>query len=262
VFDTPERRAQLEAKLRDLTGRIRDESVRRHYSQDMRERVYAFFGRDRGGRDRYSQQGGGGYGGGRGRTGQAPGRFAVTESLARSALFKGDNGPLPTRETVMLVAMVNHPTLLDEHFDAFEQMDLPHPDLKRLHGAVLDAMAHGVAHERGPLLEAIERSGAMPLWEKAVALVRKAREWTALETAALDDVREAFGQATALYSRVRELRRQRSSVETALAEAVESGQEQSCQHLLHVLNTISVDIANLERLEALVDGFGVSSGRG
>lgn len=48
----------------------------------------------------------------------------------------------------------------------------------------------------------------------------------------------------------------------ALAEAVEGGEEQSCQHLLHVLNAISADIANLERLEALIEGFGVSSGRG
>ena len=39
VFDTPERRAELEKTLRELTGRIRDESVRFHYQQEMRERV-------------------------------------------------------------------------------------------------------------------------------------------------------------------------------------------------------------------------------
>ena len=44
VFDTPERRAELEKTLRELTARIRDESVRFHYQQDMRERVQAFFG--------------------------------------------------------------------------------------------------------------------------------------------------------------------------------------------------------------------------
>ena len=37
VFDTPERRAELEKTLRELTARIRDESVRYHYSQEMRE---------------------------------------------------------------------------------------------------------------------------------------------------------------------------------------------------------------------------------
>ena len=48
VFDTPERRADLEKTLRELTSRIRDESVRYHYQQEMRERVHAFFGAQRG----------------------------------------------------------------------------------------------------------------------------------------------------------------------------------------------------------------------
>ncbi len=227
----------------------------------MRERVQTFFGRDRNSQQgRFSGQDRGGYGG-RGKGGQAGGRFAVSESLARSALVRTAGGLLPLRETAMLVAMVNHPALLDEYFEAFEHMNLPHPELKRLHGALLDAMAHGVAHQRDALIEAIEIAGLGGSWERAIALVRKARMWPALEDVALDDVREAFGQAAALHSRTRELREQRSSVEAALAEAVEGGEEQSCQHLLHVLNAISADIANLERLEALIEGFGVSSGR-
>ena len=257
VFDTPERRAELERTLRDLASRIRDESVRRHYSQDMRERVQAFFGRDRGQGGRFGDRD---RGNGRGRPGQAKGRLAVSDSLSRSAMVRGGALP-PLRETAMLVAMVNHPTLLDEYFDAFEHMNLPHPDLRRMHAALLDAMAHGVAHERGALIAALAGAGLEASWERAVALVKKARQWPALEDAALDDVREAFAQAAALYSRARELREQRTSVQAALAEAVEAGEEQSCQHLLHVLNTISADLANLERLEALVDGFGVSSGR-
>ena len=263
VFDTPERRAELEKSLRELTGRIRDESVRRHYQQDMRDRVQTFFGRQNSGQqNRYAGGGerGGGYGG-RGRGGPAAGRMAMTESLARSALIKGGSGPLPLREAAMLVAMVNHPVLLDDYFDAIEHMNLPHTDLRRLHAALLDAMAHGVPHEREALIASFGTAGVDDAWQRAVALVRKAREWTALETAAIDDVREAFGQAIALYSRVRELREQRASVQQALAEATERGEEQSCQNLLHVLNTISMDIANMERLEALVEGFGVSSGR-
>ncbi len=261
VFDTPERRAELEKSLRELTGRIRDESVRRHYSQDMRERVQTFFGRQNTKQqNRFSGGERGGYGG-RGRSGPAAGRMAMTESLARSALVKGGSGPVPLREAVMLVTMVNHPVLLDDYFDAIEHMNLPHPDLRRLHAALLDAMAHGVPHEREALIASFATAGVGDAWDRAVALARKAREWTALEDAAIDDVREGFGQAIALYSRVRELREQRASVQQALAEATERGEEQSCQHLLHVLNTISIDIANMERLEALVEGFGVSSGR-
>ena len=47
VFDTPERRAALEARLRDIARGIDDESVRRHYVQAFAERVAAFFPRAR-----------------------------------------------------------------------------------------------------------------------------------------------------------------------------------------------------------------------
>lgn len=263
VFDTPERRAELEKTLRELTSRIKDESVRRHYSQDMRERVQTFFGSNRQARQSErpgSQQRGAGPRGGA-RPGQAAGRFAVTESLARSALVKSSGGPLPMRETAMLVAMVNHPFLLDENFDAFEHMDLTHPELKRLHSILLDALAHGAAHERRPLVEAISQAGLEQSWERAVALVRKMGLWSTQEDAALSDVRQAFSQALALQNKARELRSQRTNVQAALAEAVESGHEQSGLHLTQVLKELSVEIANLERLEALIEGFGSLSGR-
>lgn len=255
VYDTPERRAELEARLRELVSRIRDESVRRHYQQEMRERANALFGGARQAGPRRDDTRA------RNRPGQATGRISVSESLARSALVRSGGGPLPTRETTMLVAMINHPQLLDEHFDAFEHIEMPHPDLNRLRSVVLDAMAHGAAHERSTLIAAIGAAGANAEWDRAVALVRRARQWPALEDAALDDVREAFGQTVALQSRARALREERRSLEAALAEAVETGEEQSCQHLLGALQSVSGEIANLERLEALVDGFGVLSGR-
>ena len=46
VFDTPERRAELEARLKQMTALIGDENVRRHYAQDVRERIQQFFGSD------------------------------------------------------------------------------------------------------------------------------------------------------------------------------------------------------------------------
>ena len=44
-FDTPERRAALEARLRDLARGINDDSVRRHYGQAFTERVRPSFRR-------------------------------------------------------------------------------------------------------------------------------------------------------------------------------------------------------------------------
>ena len=44
AWTTPERRAQLEAQLRQLVGRIHDASVRSHYERDIRQRFNAAFG--------------------------------------------------------------------------------------------------------------------------------------------------------------------------------------------------------------------------
>ncbi len=42
-FNTPERRAALEAKIGELSNGIRDEVVRRHYRQDLSERLHRAF---------------------------------------------------------------------------------------------------------------------------------------------------------------------------------------------------------------------------
>ena len=92
--------------------------------------MQAFFGAPHGGRRERGQNAGGrGGSGGGGR--QAAGRLAVTESLARSAMVRSGGGPLPARETAMLVAMVNHPALLDDYFTDNETYNPPADVLAR-----------------------------------------------------------------------------------------------------------------------------------
>ncbi|TJU93431.1 MAG: DNA primase, partial [Mesorhizobium sp.] len=207
VFDTPERRAELEKTLRELTSRIRDESLRYHYSQEMRERVLSFFGSQRGARqsrqDWKPGQGKAAAPGGQfAKAGS--GRMAITESLGQSALVKRGEG-MSVREATIIVALVNHPPLIDENFAHVEFLDLANADLQRLHGAILDAMAHDMANDRQAVVATIERAGCAEIWERAVGLIRRARQWPALETAALDDARDALNQALHLQRSARTL---------------------------------------------------------
>src|SRR6516162_1754773 len=43
LFETPERRAALEARLRELTAAIADEAVRKYYGNELRERLFRLF---------------------------------------------------------------------------------------------------------------------------------------------------------------------------------------------------------------------------
>jgi DNA primase len=257
VFDTPERRAELEKTLRELTSRIRDESVRYHYQQEMRERVHAFFGSTRSQPARQDGRNGGGRqgeGGQWARKGAAAGRFAVSESLARSAMVRKAGGIMPLRETVIVVALINHPGLIDEHFDVVERLDLAHPELRKLHVAAIDAVAHDAAHERAALVEALEKAGLAESWARAVELVRRARQWPALEDAAFDDAEKAFAQALHLHRSARTLHKELKAAEVALAT---DPTDENYRHLVE----IQTQFRDVQATEALIEGFGVSSGR-
>ncbi|WP_028034880.1 DNA primase [Chelativorans sp. J32] len=253
VFDTPERRAELEQTFRELANRIRDENVRRHYAQELRDRVQSFFGsasqagwKKRGG---FSSRGGA-----PGRQGAAAGRFAVSESLARSALVKKTASIMPLREAAIIVTLVNHPALIDEQFDAVEKLLLSNADLRRLHSALLDAVAHDVAHDREALTQAIAAAGLGEVLERAQALLQRANQWPALPEAAFEDAREAFLQALHLHRSAGALHRELKAAEQALAN---EPTEENYRHLVE----IQAELRNLQSAEALIEGFGVLSGR-
>ncbi|MER8382970.1 DNA primase [Mesorhizobium sp. M0142] len=261
IFDTPERRAELEKTLRELTSRIRDESLRYHYQQEMRERVQSFFGAQRGrqgrqdGRPGERFQGKGSAPGGQfARGGNAGGRTAITESLGRSALVKRGGEGMSVREATIIAALVNHPVLIDENFAHVEFLDLANSDLKRLHAAILDAMAHDMANDRDAVIATIERAGCGEIWQRAVALIKRARQWPALETAALDDARDAFSQALHLQRSARTLHKELKQAEAALAS---DPTDENYRHLVE----IQAQFRDVQATEALIEGFGVSSGR-
>ncbi len=254
VFDTPERRAELEKTLRELTGRIQDESVRFHYNQEMRDRVQGFFGAQRGSPTRPGERGQGGrHWSGRG-GGAAGARSAITESIGRSALVKRAGEVMSVREAAIMVALVNHPALIDENFAYVEFLDLANGDLRKLHAALLDALAHDLANDRAAVIETIDRAGCRDIWERAVALIRKTRQWPALENAAIEDARDAFSQALHLHRTARTLHRELKQAEAALAS---DPTDENYRHLVEV----QAQFRDVQATEALIEGFGVSSGR-
>ncbi|PRD45237.1 DNA primase [Phyllobacterium phragmitis] len=271
VFDTPERRAELEARLREITGRIGEENVRRHYAQEMRDRAQQFFGQARQGNQRGNQRGNnrngygqggygqGGYGQGaygqRGR-GAASGRLAVSESLARSSLVKSASSTStpPLRETAILLILLNHPRLIEEDFEAMAALDLEHPQLRRMHLAMLDAMAAAHLQDGVEMRQALRAAGHGEMIETLEGIVRRARVWTATERAAEEDAREALRQAVHLHQRARTLHKELRAVEAALMDD-ETGD------VFGRLVDIQNEIRKAEATEALIEGFGIPSGR-
>jgi DNA primase len=252
VFDSPERRAELEQRLREITTRILDESVRRHYQQDIRERLSSYFGsnsrkQNQDGSNRNYQP--------RSERGKAQGRMAVSDSLARSALVRGITAQPSLREASILMAVINHPSLAEEQFAAFSGLDLLNPDLRVLHNAVLDCLADQETPNRAAILARLQAKDQANILEAVEAMVRRARLWVSTDEAAIDDARQAFLQALDLHHLSRTLHKELKLAETALAS---DATEENYARMIDVQN----QMRNAQSMEALIDGFGVSSGRG
>jgi DNA primase len=257
-LDTPERRAAFEARLAAAIGHISDGRVRRHYGEQIRDRLAQFFGRAQFRdasyrRDRWTD-------GRSGRadfrntrmTGAGAGGRASSDLVRRVA---GASGMLPRREGILLLALLNHPDLLAERIEIAAGMELVNRDLKRLRSALLDVAADCQSDPEAARA-ALAARGLGDLVERLEALWTgsgRAEWWVAPEAAAIDAER-AWDHTAALHHKLVTLHRELKAAEMAL-EA-----EPSDENLAR-LSDIQAQLANAEGTEALMEGFGQASGR-
>ncbi|TKV76350.1 DNA primase [Rhizobium sp. AU243] len=269
TFDTPEKRAQLESRLRQIVAVIGDEAVRRFYQQDVRDRLNGFF------QPRFQQggsQGGnfrreGGQGAGRGFQRNASGRggamvapaSSISDRLTQSGLVRGHQTKPSLRESVLAITIVNHPELLLEEYDEIAAIDYENRDLQRLWSTVLTYAAESAADiSRAGLIERLSQQGFEALLKTMDQQVRNARLWTATEQAAMEDAREGYVQALSLHKRTKSLLWQKRELEREIAEATD---DERGTLLVRALAEVQLEIGRMENQEAIIDGFGVMSGR-
>lgn len=269
TFDTPEKRAQLESRLRQIVAVIGDETVRRFYQQDMRDRLNGFFQPrfQQGGAQNGNFRRNGPQGAGRGFQRNASGRgggsaapaSSISDRLTQSGLVRGHQTKPSLRESVLAITIVNHPELLLEEYDEIAAIDYENRDLQRLWSAVLTYAAESAAEiSRAGLIERLLQQGFEALLKAMDQQVRNTREWTATEQAALEDAREGYVQALSLHKRTKSLLWQKLELEREIAEATD---HERGTLLVRALAEVQLEIGRMENQEAIIEGFGVMSGR-
>ena len=256
VFDTPEKRAELERTVFGVISQIGDENVKRHYQQDLRDRLASFFGTDTSRNDRNKRQ--------RNRPGiylQGSGsrkRFAVSESLANSSLVKSGIAAPPLRETALLVTVLNHPAIGVSHFEQFAGLEIEHVLLKKIHGALLNIFAQAGEDGEQPTFDRVQKDiiaqgfGAeMKLLETQV---RNNRIWQVMVEAAFEDALDGWLQALTLHERARILSHELHAAERTFDRI---GDEASFDRLV----VLKQEMEQEAGFEALIEGFGLPSGR-
>ena len=267
-FETPEQRAELEARLKQIVSVIADENVRRHYQQEIRDRLNSFFSpvqRSGNGRREGFQRGGTrtGRGGAAPQAGGGASRgVGISDRLARSGLVRGHRDLPALRESVLALTIVNHPQLLLEEYDEIAAIDFENRDLQRFWAAMLPAAATAGANlSREYLTQRLSAEGFDAILKLLDQQIRNARLWTATQQAAPEDAREGYRQALSLHKRTKALRVQKIELEREIAETTEAGDAAEIEPLLRALSEVQLEILRMENQEAIIDGFGVLSGR-
>jgi DNA primase len=273
VFDTPERRAALEARINEVTTGIMDESVRKYYRQDFNARLSQFFApaqtsrgnfqraqnqnygqnwRERGGSDWQRRQGAfprppaGG---------KAMPYVVVSQQLASSPVHRGHRTAVSKREALILQAALNYPWLLHDHLEELASLEFTHADAERLKGALIDIAAHSAAPDAESIKAELERRNLHDTMARIASAITTSSVWGARPDAAPEDVLVTWQQLVALHRQWHSLTKELKDAELAL------GQDASEGNYLR-LRDVKARLSNMDGTEALIEGFGASSGRG
>jgi DNA primase len=283
-FSTPERRAALEKRIGEIANAIRDEVVRRYYRQDFSNRLSRMFApevvRSRFGGGR---PGGGNYGESARRfaprAATGPGRFearpshpagpaaslrgpyqATSSQFAASALLRGQRSAMSRREALILQCLLNHPWLLHDHLEEAAALELPHAEAHKLRAGIIAGFAADHHHspdvtEQSEKLRAdLAKIGFSKLLQKVDGTITTAAVWGARPGAAREDVLSTWHQLVSLHRQYHSLLRELKDAELALGEDASEAN-------LAWLRDIKARLSEMDGTEAIIEGFGQSSGR-
>jgi DNA primase len=271
-FQTPERRAALDARLAEVTGTITDETVRRYYREDFSARLRRLFApADIGPRrgpwnDQVRRPGGAGRQFPRRPAFGEQGYIATSPHLAASPLHRGHRAAIPRREALILQAALNHPWLLHDRMEELAETEFRHADTKKLKSALIDIVAHRFGHDAGhetrpetgadraELKAELARAGFDDVLGRLERSITTPSVWGARSEAAPSDVLLTWKQLLALHRQWHSLTRELKDAELALGQ---DNSEANYSRLIDVKSRLST----LDGTEALIEGFGDQSGR-
>ena len=185
--------------------------------------------------------------------------FTLATSVARvpagASAGSGHRMAVPRREALILQAALNHPWLLHDHLEELSALEFRHTDAERLKSALIDIAAHAAALDREALKAELATRDFAAVMERIAASITTVSVWGVGAEAAPDDVLVTWQQLVALHRQWHSLLKELKEAEQAL------GQDASEANYLR-LRDVKARLSEMDGTEALIEGFGASSGRG
>ncbi len=239
-WETPERRAAFEARLREIVKEVGDPNVRRHYGEAFARRISDLWGTNK----RYAK--------GRGAGAETPGgrrrarRSETVTEMRRNPVVRDVQAGFFQREATILMAMINHTHLIDVFAEELAEMELANHHLDSLRDALLDIAAHIVEVTPDNVAEALAARGFTLQIEEMTGLVTQTRERFAFAETNPGEVEMGMRQALVLHSRSLTLHKELRDAERALGE-------EATEENFERLKDIQAQLQNAEGTEALID---------
>jgi DNA primase len=158
------------------------------------------------------------------------------------------------RERLIVLTIINHPQLLDDHADRFAEVDFSMRALDSLRREILDVAALREGLDRPALKDHLVSRGFGAELARLEAQAKRLNEWFLSAGAAVDDARTGLSQMIALHRKHVTLVREIKAAEAAFAA------EPTETNLAH-LNEVREQFNSEAGREALIQGFGAASGR-
>jgi DNA primase len=253
---TPERKAAFERDIRALAGTIKDETVRRHYLDDLRQRFQTLWGTNRAPAAGQTRAQGSRTFQPRLKPGQRPWEVPLPASPQLRAAAQGNTAASAAerRERMILLSAINHPEILHDFWDEFSGLDFTSRALDSLRTLILDVASSEEALEPAALKAHLSSKGFGPDLDRLEDQARRLNEWFLGPSAAPDDARTGLRQMIALHRKTVTLDRELKAAEAAF---VRDPSEENLAALVAVRD----QLLSAQGSEAQIDGFGQASGR-
>jgi DNA primase len=178
----------------------------------------------------------------------------ASAQLAASPVHRGHRAAIPLREALILQAVINHPWLLHDHLEELAGVEFRHAEAARVKSELIDIFAHGTASDGEAMIAELGRRGLTEVAARMHKAITTPSVWGAQPEAAPDDVVMTWKQLVALH-------RQWHSLIKELREAEQALGQETTEANYSWLQDVKARLAALDGTEALIEGFGASSGR-
>jgi DNA primase len=178
----------------------------------------------------------------------------ASAQMAMSPVHRGHRAAISRREALIVQAALNHPWLLHEHLEDLAGLEFSHSETEKVKAALIDIFSHDGAPDRESMRAELAARGLADLVGRVEKAITTAAVWGVAPEAAPDDVLMTWNQLVALHRQWHSLIKELKDAEQALGQ---DSTEANNSWLQDVKARLSV----IDGTEALIEGFGASSGR-